>query len=99
MRQRGAIVEEFDTLDAAAEALVLGVVEAVVGESQQMMYLISQGKRPAVALVGPIFESFDCGLGLPQGSPLRERLNAAILGIREDGSFDRLRDRWLGRHD
>jgi ABC-type amino acid transport substrate-binding protein len=99
MRQRGAIVMEHDTLHTAADALVLGMVDAVVGENQQMMALVSQGKHPGVMLVGPIFESFDCGLGLPPGSPLRERLNKAILAIREDGSFDRIRDRWLGRHD
>lgn len=99
MRQRGAIVTEHDTLYAAADALALGMVDALVGENQQMMALVSQGKHPGVMLIGPIFESFDCGLGLPPGSPLRERLNAAILAIREDGSFDRIRDRWLGRHD
>ena len=99
MRQRGAVVAEYDTLRAAADALALGMVEAVVGEHQQMMVLVTEGKHPGIALVGPLFESFDCGLGLPPGSPLRERLNAAVLGIREDGSFDRIRDRWLGRHD
>jgi len=50
-------------------------------------------------LVGPIFESFDYGLGLPEGSPLRERLNTAILRMREDGKMDRIREQWLGRHD
>jgi ABC-type amino acid transport substrate-binding protein len=50
-------------------------------------------------LVGPIFESFDYGLGLPNGSPLREPLNTAILQMREDGTFERIREQWLGRHD
>lgn len=99
MRQRGTIVVEFDSLHAAADALGNGMVEAVVGENQQMMALVAAGRHPGLMLVGPLFESFDCGLGLPAGSPLRERLNAAVLRIREDGSFDRIRDRWLGRHD
>ena len=99
VRQRGAMVQEYDTVEEATDALALGVVEAVVAENQQLMYLVSQDGRQAITLVGSIFESFDCGLGLPPGSPLRERLNAAILRIREDGSFARIRDRWLGRHD
>ena len=97
---RSAVIVAVSRLvNAAADALVLGMVDAVVGENQQMMHLVSRGTWPSVALVGPIFESFDCGLALPAGSPLRERLNAALLGIREDGTFNRIRDRWLGRHD
>jgi ABC-type amino acid transport substrate-binding protein len=46
-----------------------------------------------------MFESFDYGLGLPNGSPLRERLNTAILQMREDGTFERILEQWLGRHD
>jgi len=98
-RQRGAIVEEFETLNEAVDALSLGMVEAVVGENQQMMFVASRDGRKGIQLVGPIFESFDYGLGLPPGSPLRERLNAAILRMREEGTLDRIREQWLGQHD
>ena len=63
------------------------------------MFLLNQSERQSLKLVGPIFESFDYGLGLPNGSPLRERLNTAILQMREDGTFERIREQWLGRHD
>jgi ABC-type amino acid transport substrate-binding protein len=38
-------------------------------------------------------------LGLPSNSPLREDLNTAILRMREDGTLERLKEQWLGRHD
>jgi ABC-type amino acid transport substrate-binding protein len=75
------------------------MVDAVVGENQQLMFVVNQPERPGMRLVGPIFESFDYGLGLPNGSPLREPLNTAILQMREDGTFERIREQWLGRHD
>jgi polar amino acid transport system substrate-binding protein len=46
-----------------------------------------------------MFDAFDYGLALPSGSPLREELNTAILRMREDGTLDRIKEKWLGRHD
>lgn len=99
VRRRGGIVEEFASIHEALDALTLGMVDAVVGENQQMMYLTNQSNRRTIRLVGPIFDSFDYGIGLPAGSPLREDLNTAILRMREDGTLDRIKEEWLGKHD
>ena len=99
VQRRGGIVREYAKLDEALDALGRGEIEAVVGENQQMMVLLNQPHRRQFRLVGPMFESFDYGLGLPNGSPLRERLNTAILRMREDGTMERIREEWLGRHD
>jgi polar amino acid transport system substrate-binding protein len=99
VRRRGGISREFSKLNQALDALGRDELDAVVGENQQMMFLLNQSGRQSLKLVGPIFESFDYGLGLPNGSPLREPLNAAILRMREDGTMDRIREQWLGRHD
>jgi polar amino acid transport system substrate-binding protein len=99
MRQRGAIPQEFPTIKAALDALALGMVEAVVAENQQLMFIVSQSSRLPIRLVGPVFESFDFGLGLPTDSPLREPLNTAILRMREDGTLDRFIEHWLGKHE
>ena len=99
VRRRGGVAREFAKLDEALDALREGGLDAVVGENQQMMFLLNQPKNAGLRLVGPIFEAFDYGFGLPEGSPLRERLNTAILRMREDGTMDRIREQWLGRHD
>jgi polar amino acid transport system substrate-binding protein len=99
VRRRGGISREFSKLNVALDALRRDELDAVVGENQQMMFLLNQSGRQSLKLVGPIFESFDYGLGLPNGSPLREALNTAILRMREDGTFERIREQWLGRHD
>jgi polar amino acid transport system substrate-binding protein len=99
VRQRGGFPQEFSSLNDAFEALTLGMVEAVLGENQQLMFLANQPSFKSMKLVGPMFESFDYGLGLPSGSPSRERFSMAILQMREDGSLDRIREQWLGSHD
>jgi ABC-type amino acid transport substrate-binding protein len=99
VRRRGGVVREYSKLTEALDALGLGGLDAVVGENQQMMFLLNRSDRQVLKLVGPIFEAFDYGFGLPNGSPLRERLNTAILQMREDGTFERILEQWLGRHD
>lgn len=99
VRRRGGVTREYAKLDEALDMLQRGELDAVVGENQQMMFLLNQSKNAGLKLVGPIFEAFDYGFGLPNDSPLRERLNTAILRMREDGTMERIREQWLGRHD
>ena len=48
-------------------------------------------------MVGKIFEPQDYGLALPQGSPLRETINRAILTLVESDELGRAVAKWLGR--
>jgi len=98
VRRRGGVAREYATLNEALDVLGAGELDAVVGENQQLQFLLNQPERSGLKLVGPIFEAFDYGLGLPNGSPLREPLNTAILRMREDGTLERIREQWLGRH-
>jgi polar amino acid transport system substrate-binding protein len=99
VRERGGTPREFARLDDAFAELDAGEIDAVVGENNQMMSLTSRPDRAGLELVGPIFEAFDYGIGLVTGSTLRERCNTAILGMHEDGTTDRIFEKWLGRHD
>jgi len=99
VRERGAIAREFSMLDDAFDVMKAGEIDAIVSESNQLMTLINRPERAGVKLVGPIFKSFDYGIGLPSGSPMREAFNTAILRMREDGTIDDMLAKWLGRHD
>jgi polar amino acid transport system substrate-binding protein len=96
IRARGGIPVELRTLDDVFKAADAGEVDAVIFENQTLRHAISRPDRSNYRLVGPVFESFDFGLVLPAGSPLRERLNAVILSMREDGAIDTIINRWLG---
>jgi polar amino acid transport system substrate-binding protein len=99
IRQRGGFPQEYPTIHEALSALSLGLVDAVVSEAETLMYVIKESGRGGVKLVGPMFDAFDYGIALPNGSPLRENLNTAILRMREDGSLARIKESWLGVHD
>ncbi|MGI9177272.1 MAG: transporter substrate-binding domain-containing protein [Pirellulales bacterium] len=99
VRQRGGLPQEYTSMRDAIAGLEMGMVEAVVGESETLMYLVNELASEDVKIVGPMFESFDYGLALPNRSPFRESLNAVILQTREDGTITRIRENLLGKHD
>lgn len=99
IRQRGGSPQEFNSINEALDAVQLGMVEAVVGENQQLRFVTASPNRADIRLVGPIFDPFDYGIALAAGSPLREQVNTAILRMREDGTLDRIIEAWLGKHD
>ena len=99
VRQRGGIPQEYATLRDAIQALDLGMVEAVVGETETLSYIINEVGRGRLRIVGPLFDEFDFGIAMPNGSPIRETLNTAILRMREEGAIARIKDRWIGKHD
>jgi polar amino acid transport system substrate-binding protein len=96
IRARSGIAVEFRTFDEVFAAADAGEVDAIVAENQTLRHAISRPGRSDYRLVGPVFESFDFGIVVPAGSPLRERLNAVILAMKEDGAIDTIIDRWLG---
>ena len=47
-------------------------------------------------LVGKIFEPQNYGLALPEGDPLREKINRALLELIESDEMERIKRKWFG---
>ena len=43
-----------------------------------------------------VFKPENYGIALPEGSPLREDINRALLALRESGRYDALRIKYFG---
>jgi polar amino acid transport system substrate-binding protein len=78
-----------------------GVLEVVQGKADAFIYdqmsIFSHWKRnqgTTRALLDP-FQQESWAIGLPKGSPLREKVNAFLKGYREAGGFEKLGERWL----
>ena len=50
-----------------------------------------------VRVVGPEFKKGDVGFVVPLGSPLRRRISSTLLMLKEDGSYQRIHEKWFGR--
>jgi polar amino acid transport system substrate-binding protein len=49
-----------------------------------------------VRVAGPVFHPEKYAIALPPGSPLRKPVNAALLELMDDGTYEEIRRRWFG---
>jgi polar amino acid transport system substrate-binding protein len=61
-----------------------------------LRYFVNTEGAEVVQVVGQVFEPEKYGVALPANSPLRERINQAILRLQEDGTYQRIYNRWFG---
>lgn len=85
----------YDNIDAMFTALVKGRIDAIVHDAPILQYYASTRGRGRVRVVGEMLKPEKYGIALPQSSELAEPINRALLKLREDGTFERLRSRWF----
>ena len=78
-----------------AELLSQGKVQAIVYDAPTLQYWLARSNRPDLQIVGPIFMPEMYGIAIAAGSPLRKRINEALLAIYQDGTYDAIYDRWF----
>jgi polar amino acid transport system substrate-binding protein len=96
LRQHNAEVEEFAKVEEAYQALQQGQVSAVVYDAPVLLYYASHEGKGKVQTVGAIFRKENYGIVFPDKSPLRKRVNEALLKLRENGAYDQLYTKWFG---
>jgi polar amino acid transport system substrate-binding protein len=92
---RGITPREYEKIDDAYRELETNKLDAVVFDAPVLLYYAANEGRDKVRVIGGIFRRENYGIMFPPGSLLRKRINASLLKMREDGSYDRLYDRWF----
>ncbi len=96
LRQKRSRVQEFTRIEEAYGALENEKVDAVVFDAPVLLYHASHEGKGSVQLVGPNFKKENYGIVFPHGSPHRRLAQEALLKLREDGTYDKLYDKWFG---
>jgi len=86
----------FNNTQTLYQALRFGNLDAVVYDAPVLQHYSLNAGSGEVEVVGPVFERQNYGIVLPQGSTYREEVNAALLELREDGTYDEIYARWFG---
>jgi len=68
----------------------------VVFDSPALHYYASGKGKDTVKVVGPLFHSDGYAMAFPLNSPLRKKVNKAILMMQENGDYDRIYQKWFG---
>lgn len=97
MQKGHAHTDAYDKIEDTFEDLLNGSVDAVVYDAPNLLYYANGKGSGKVRVVGKLFEAQDYGLALPQGSPLREKLNRAILLLIESDELEQIETKWFGK--
>ncbi len=95
LKQRGLPFVGMADGDDAVRKLVQGDVRAVVLGAPTLQYVVAKRGHGLVQVVGPLFHPERLAIALPEGSPLRKRINTALDELYEDGTYGELYARWF----
>jgi len=96
LRDHHCKVTEFSGVPQLYQALLARRVDAVLLTAPALRYFQTHEGTGLVRVVGPEFNRGVLGFVFPDGSPLRRPVNAALTAMREDGTYQRIYDRWFG---
>lgn len=91
-----ARVQEVGSIDAAYQALLDGTADAVVFDAPVVLYFAGHEGKGRVQVAGTVFKKEDYGIVFAEGSPLRKRVDEALLELREDGTYAQIYQKWFG---
>lgn len=83
------IVEAYMDLEA-------GRVNAVLYDVPNVRYYVAGDKTTDLKIVGDVLQGEQYGIAFPKGSPLRQRVNAALRTLKTNGTYDRIYTKWFG---
>ena len=86
---------EFSKVADMLNALEHGQLDAVVFDAPVLLYYAAGTGKGKVRVTGPILRKENYGILFASGSPLRKRVNEALLKLREDGTYAAIYDKWF----
>lgn len=95
LKQKRVLVTEVMRIEDAYATLLAKKVDAVVFDAPVLQHYASHDGKGRTQIVGNVFRKEDYGIAFPIGSALRKRVDGALLALREDGTIQRLNDKWF----
>lgn len=96
LREEGISFKTADTPTQALEVLNEGRADAVVFDEPLLKYYAAQPGNENVTILPQTFMTQNYAIALPQGSPLRERLNRQLLQFLSTPEWADIQQRYLG---
>lgn len=99
--EQGVNIRTFSDPDELLTALEGGLVDAVVGDAAVLKYNIREaqaaGSYETLSVLPFVFEKKNYGLALQDENPLLEKLNQALLSVRESFEWEKEVVKYLGK--
>ena len=95
LREVKARVYQYPALKYVYSALLDRKVDAIVFDAPVLFHYAAFEGKDRVKTVGPILRQENYGIVFRQNSSLRDQVNGALSATREDGTYQRLHDKWF----
>jgi len=83
--------------DDGIRMLIKGEVQAIVLNAAIVQHLVARRGNGVLQAVGPVFRPEKIGIAVREGSPLRKRIDQALLAIYADGTYEDIYAKWFSR--
>ncbi|HVJ32234.1 MAG TPA: transporter substrate-binding domain-containing protein [Terriglobia bacterium] len=83
-------------LATSVTAWPITIFTGAMSGAPALRYYAAHEGNGRVRPVGPEFSQQGIGFVFPFGDPLRRNVSPILLAIREDGTYQRLYDKWFG---
>lgn len=99
LQRQHIIYKAYPDATSALTALAEGQVDAVVYDAPILQYLIRQNFHGRIVVLPHTFVRQDYAIAVPQGSPLREKLNVVLETETRSAHWQELIYSYLGEED
>lgn len=96
LRSMGIDATETQTIEGSYHLLREEGYEAVVFDAPVLRYYVAHRGEGVAVTAGPVFQEEDQGFVLDIHSPLRKPVNQALYRLRENGTYNLIREKWFG---
>lgn len=94
LRSNGLDPRPVEDIDLAYDEVRSGAADAFVFDASIIQWLVAN--RGGVEAAGPVIQPENYGIAVAEGSPLKETIDRALLRLREDGTYERLKRSYFG---
>lgn len=97
LSNRGMVPKTYKSVVDGLKAVADGEIDAFVYDRPLLQFYARTELKGRVRVLDAVFDAQSYGIGMPSGSPLRERVNTALLQLQTDERYwDGLVKRYLG---
>lgn len=96
LRSMGIEATETSTIEDSYHLLREEGYDAVVFDAPVLRYYAAHRGEGVGVMAGPVFQEENIGFVQKVNSPLRKQINHALFTMREDGTFNLIKEKWFG---
>jgi ABC-type amino acid transport substrate-binding protein len=97
LAEQGLPYVDVGSAEEGFELVRQGEVQAMVFDAPTLQYLVAKRGEGKLRVVGPIFAPDKYGIVVADGSPLRKRIDSALLAMVEDGRYREIYNKWFAQ--